>query len=118
MLSYLYFTYLVPLLWCGLKKHCCLSSLDLHFCLLIDCICCLLLKHLCHSHLQLLHSLMTTNLTEVMSGNGLRMLEELLCGLVRQIHHNNGQFGLVCVCISVKVTTGSIYLVQIQLQFL
>ena len=46
------------------------------------------------------------------------MLEELLCGLVRQIDHNNGQLGLVCVCISVEVTTFSIYLVQIQLQFL
>jgi hypothetical protein len=42
-------------------------------------------KQFYHSYLQLLHSLMTTNQIEVMSRNGLRMLEELLHGLVSEI---------------------------------
>ena len=77
------------------------------------------LKQFGHSYLQLLHSLMTINQTEVMSRNGLRMLEELLFGLVSQIDHNNCRahwvLGLMRVYLSAKVITVYVYLVEIQL---
>jgi hypothetical protein len=62
---------------------------------------------------------MTINQTEVMSRNGLRMLEELLFGLVSQIDHNNCRarwvLGLMRFYLSAKVITVYLYLVEIQL---
>lgn len=102
------------------KKCSILSVLTNIYFLFIECIlgCVdLSLKQFCFSCLQLLHSLMTINQTEVMSRNGLRMLEELLFGLVSRFDHYNRCDGWVLglAYLSAKVITACVYLVEVQL---